>query len=404
MSDYGIIKSGTHVIAVPDFMPSDTEAGSPIPSDTQQFGRPYSQTDPADATDMQDRASRLIALAWAMQSAQTTLRRISTATELGDGDSLDAVRSHAGTFATQLGPLSDALTKIGSALLVYGYAIGEIIPRAKHVGERLDQLWTPVYQANETYANAFAKYHVGPYIPGSEAEKEMAASHRALDHAVAAWESKAERVDVLWNSWIDVHDAATSAVKDGLDDIAWNDVINKVSDDVHKWASKIAEIAGWVALLPIPGVQEVSGGIAIVAGGVALYISADHVLDGTGTWAEVISDGIGAIPITDLALLKDIAKIPGVADQLIRAGGRGLDIDDQALRALVDRWRREYGHGLHVDSFSKERINDSLKAFLEQQAKKAAQSGVPPHHYPTAGQVEDLRRKAERIAQGQKAH
>ncbi|WP_407359106.1 hypothetical protein LTA6_001527 [Microbacterium sp. LTA6] len=401
MSDYGIVKSGTHVTAVPDRMPWDTEAGSPIPSDVHQFGRPYSQTDPADAEEMQEQASKLIALAWAMQSARTTLTKISTATDLGDGDSLDNLRSHAGQFAEQFEPLSDALTKIGSGLLVYGYGIGEIIPKAAKVGERLDELWTPVWNANETYTATFEQYGYGPYQPDSDAEKDMKAAHLALDNAVAAWEGKAERVDLLWNNWIEIHDAANSAVKEGLGDLEWKDVINKVSDDVHKWASWIATYAGIGALVPIPGVQEVLGVVALSAGGVALYISADHVLDGTGTWGEVIADGIGVIPITDIALLKQITKVPGVAEELVKAGGKGLDIDDEALQALLDKWKRDYGHAVRTEGFSDPRIRDSLKAFLEEQGKTIAESRVPEPEYPPASEVEDLRREAERIARRQ---
>lgn len=404
MSEYGIVKSGTHVISVPDHMPDETEAGSPIPSDVQQFGRPYSQTDPANAEEMQESASRLIALAWAMSSAQKTLTKISDATELGDGDSLDSLRSHAGQFATQLGPLSDALTKIASALLVYGYGIGEIIPKAAKVGERLDDLWTPVWTANENYTATLEQYGYGPYLPDSDAEKDMKAAHLALDNAVAAWDGKAERVDVLWKSWVEIHDAANSAVKDGLGDLKWKDVINKISDDVHKWASWIATYAGIGALVPIPGVQEVLGIVALSAGGVALYISADHALDGTGTWNEVIADGIGAIPITDIALLKQITKVPGVAEELVKAGGKGLDIDDDALSALLDKWKRDYGHAVRTEGFSDPRIRESLKAFLEEQAKTIGESRVPEPEYPPASDVEDLRRKAERIAQEQGKH
>ncbi|HWS52315.1 MAG TPA: hypothetical protein VN241_14990 [Microbacterium sp.] len=395
------VKSGTHVIAVPDHMPDDTEAGSPIPSDTHQFGRPFSQTDPAQAEAIQEKASQLIALALTMQEAKATLAKISNASELGDGDSIDALRSHAGDFATQLGPLSDALRKIGSGLLVYGFAVGEIIPKAAKVGDNLEDLWTPVWNANETYTETFEKYGYGPYQPDSDAEKDMKQSHRALDDAVAAWESEAERVDVLWNSWLDVHDAATTAVKEGLGELTWEDVINATSDDIHKWASWIATYAGIGALVPIPGVQEVLGGIALTAGGVALYISADHALDGTGTWTDVITDGIDVLPITDIALLKDVAKIPGVADQLVKAGGKGLDIDDEALRALLDKWKRDYGNAVRTEGFSDERIRDSLNAFLEQQAKKAAGSQVPEPEYPSADEVGDLRREAERISRRQ---
>lgn len=403
MSDYGIVKSGSHVIAVPDRMPWDTEAGSPIPSDTHQFGRPFSQTDPAQAEAMQEKASQLIALAWAMQSAQTTLKKISEA-DLGDGDSLDSLRSHAGQFAEQLGPLSDALTKIGSGLLVYGFAIGEIIPTAARVGERLDELWTPVSTANEAYTATFEQYGYGPYIPDSDAEKDMKAAHRALDNAVEAWETKAERVDVLWNSWIDVHDAANTAVKDGLGDLDWNDVINKVSDDIHKWASWISTYAALGALVPIPGVQEVLGVVALTAGGVALYISADHALDGTGTWSDVITDGINVIPITDIALLKKITQVPGVAEELIKAGGRGLDVDDEAIKALLNKWKREYGEKVLAEGFSNPRIRDSLNAYLALEAKKAAGSQVPDPEYPPADEVEDLRRDAERIARRRGKH
>lgn len=408
---YGIVKNGTHVVSIPEFAPDDTEAGSPVPDNDTYVGGTF-QLD--DALHIEEKAGELIAIGMQIKSAMVTLQRISDATDLGEGDSLDTLRSYAGRFAAQFGVVSDALIAIGSGVLVYGYGLEWMIPKCVHLSTRMKELWPPIRQADEdreTVRDGLDGTY-GPFDPSSGVGKELVDSQNALDQAVAAWDAKGERIDTLWSSWVDLHKVANHAVKTGLDDLAWDDVINEFSDKVHSVASWIAKYAGLASLIPIPGVQEVFGGIALTAGGVALYISIDHVIDGTGTWSDVIADGIDVIPITDIALLKDIAKIPGVAEQLVKAGGRGLDIDDAALRALVDKWKRQYGQKVLDEGFSDERIKDSLKAFLEQQAKGAAGAHVPrggppsggPVDYPRVSEVEELRREAERIARGQKRH
>ncbi|WP_102193358.1 hypothetical protein [Microbacterium aurantiacum] len=408
MGSYDIVKNGTRVVSVPDFMPDETEAGSPIPDNETYVGGTF-QID--DATAIKEKAGEIVVIGMQLQTAVTTLKKISDATDLGDGDSLDDLRKYAGQFSEQFGPLSDALISIGSALLIYGYGLEWMIPKCVNLSESMKELWSPIWNANDERETVKEKYdgEYGPFDPNSEQGKEIEGAQTALDNAVAAWDAEGEQIDNLWNSWVDLHQVANNAVGTGLDDLKWDDVINETSDKIYSVAKWIAKYAGFASLVPIPGVQEVFGGIALTAGGVALYISIDQAIDGTGTWGDVITDGIDVIPITDVVLLKDIAKIPGVAEQLVKAGGKGLDVDDAALRELVDGWKRQYGQKVLDEGFSDERIKDSLAAFLEQQAKGAAGAQVPEQGHPSGGRVdsppasdtEALRRKSERIAQEQ---
>lgn len=408
MGSYDIDKNGTRVVSVPDFMPDETEAGSPIPDNEIYAGGTF-QID--DAINITEKAGEIVVIGMQLQTAVTTLKKISEATDLGDGDSLDDLRKYAGQFSEQFGPLSDALISIGSAVLIYGYGLEWMIPKCVNLSESMKELWSPIWNANEERETVQEKYEgeYGPFDPDSEQGKEIEGAQTALDNAVAAWDAEGEQVDNLWNSWVDLHQVANGAVSTGLDDLKWDDVINETSDKIYSVTKWIAKYAGLASLVPIPGVQEVFGGIALTAGGVALYISIDHVIDGTGTWSDVVADGIDVIPITDIALLKDIAKIPGVAEQLVKAGGKGLDVDDAALRELVDGWKTQYGQKVVDEGFSNQRIKDSLAAFLEQQAKGAANSQVSSKGHPSGGEVdyprvdevEELRRDAERIAHGQ---
>ncbi|MEV4776317.1 hypothetical protein [Microbacterium sp. LWH12-1.2] len=409
MSEYGIVKNGTRVVTVPDYRPTETEAGSPVPDNDRTVGGTFNLD---DATYLAKKAGEIVVIGTQLQTAVVTLKRISEATELGDGDSLDDLRKYAGQFSEQFTPLSDNLISIGSALLIYAYGLEWMIPQCVRLSERMPELWPPIWQANEERETVKEKNdgQYGPFDPESEQGKEIYAAQAALDKAVANWDAKGERIDTLWASWIDLHQVANNAVSTGLDDLRWDDVINETSDKIYSVAKWIAKYAGIVSLVPVPGVQEVFGGIALTAGGVALYISIDQAIDGTGTWGDVVTDGIDVIPVTDIALLKDIAKIPGVAEQLVRAGGKGLDVDDAALRALVDKWKRQYGHAVRTEGLSDERIKDSLAAFLEQQVKAGAGSRVPKPDqpsggdvdYPTADETEELRREAERIARRRK--
>lgn len=59
----------------------------------------------------------------------------------------------------------------------------------------------------------------------------------------------------------------------------------------------ISGIAGMLALLPIPGLQEVMGGIALVTGGAALIIDAGVKLaTGRGSWTQIGLDALSMIP------------------------------------------------------------------------------------------------------------
>ena len=71
----------------------------------------------------------------------------------------------------------------------------------------------------------------------------------------------------------------------------------------------ISGIAGLIALIPIPGLQEIAGGIALAAGGAALLIDVGVKLaTGKGSWTQICLDGVTMVPGAKAAMLAGAAS------------------------------------------------------------------------------------------------
>ena len=279
-----------------------------------------------DPASIRASARQWAAFAAAAGSAASGIRSLDTSEFSGDEaetyrDRITAdLPKHLDTASTAWGVVAAALTTYASDLERHQQTMGTLATRAGNQQSTVDSYRTAVQhsrQSDQSHSLSLIRtrqqLEPGESMPSDSYVSSTAANQRQLDTANAALQATYDAASTVRSenaesvrrcrAEIDRAKHMRFAKPPGFWGRLKNSVCDWIADhaDVLQQISSVLKtisgIAGLLALIPIPVVQEVMAGIALATGGAALLIDVGVKLaTGKGSWTQIGLDALSMVP------------------------------------------------------------------------------------------------------------
>ncbi|BDZ55493.1 hypothetical protein [Agromyces marinus] len=271
-----------------------------------------------------------------MQKAATTLQLLADG-QVGQGESLDAVRDQAAEVHEDLYTAGLRYEPSGTALRTYGQAVSNVKWSLNQAVRDCVEAW----EAVQTRASSVDDAGDTPEDPdgGTSARQNAEAdANRKLDAAEAEWLEAAKRFDGHYDTWDEAYDDALEGLedanRDGVKDGFWDDAL-----PVLEFIVEVLEVVGVVLLVA----ALIVGGplVAVLATAAALItLAATIVLFAKGR-KNGMDLGLAIVGVIPFGKLGRVFAAAGEGTALARMGkpiGLFLGFDDvSALRTHIGR-------------------------------------------------------------------
>ncbi|WP_430647852.1 hypothetical protein [Agromyces sp. GXS1127] len=279
-----------------------------------------------DAADIIERGTAIEDLGLRMQQAANTLRLLADG-QVGQGESLDAVRDQAEEVHADLRTAGLRYSPSGTALRAYGEALADVKWRLNAAVRHCEELWETV----RTRAAAVDDAGDTPADPDgstSARDEALAQADGDLSSAGEAWREAAAKFDGHYDTWDDAYEAALTGLEganeDGVEDGFWDDTLPAL-----EFIVEVLEVVGlvlFVAALIVGGPL-----VAILATAAALItLAATIVLYAKGR-KNGMDLGLAIVGVIPFGKLGRIFAAAGEGSALARIGkpiGLFLGFDD----------------------------------------------------------------------------
>ena len=274
----------------------------------------------------------------AAASACTDIRSLDTADFIGDEadtytDQINSdLPTHLDTASQSWGIVATALTTYAVALEGYQSTMSALATRAGNQQQSVDHQQHQVSSAQSAdaahtsaIALATAELKPGETLPAdtyhsttSTAQNNLASARQALQSTYdAATKTRADNAEAVRRCRHEIDRAKDmrfakppgfwGRLKDSV--CGWISDHAGVLTQISSVLKTISGIAGLIAMIPIPGLQELALGVALGAGGAALLIDVGVKLaTGKGSWVQIGIEALSLVPGAKAAMFAGAAS------------------------------------------------------------------------------------------------
>lgn len=272
-----------------------------------------------DGVSIERRGDRIKDLGERMQRAAETLRLIASE-QIGEGDSLDAVKDQAEDVHADLKTAGERYTPSGAAIAYYGRRVQALQPSINAEADGAAQAWSLVQGRASTLDNTDDVPDDADGGSTARDEAETRAQGR-LDSALEEWETHARAFDRYYDSWESAYEYARGQLQGANED----GVSDSLLDNSLPFFEAVVAVLEVVAVILVVAALIVGGPLlGVLAAVVALIVLVGTIVLAAGgrkDGKDVALAALGVIPFGKLGKLVNLADLASAGAKIPKLSG-----------------------------------------------------------------------------------